>query len=408
MAGLTPSDILEILQGEYLQTGVLKCKMGGEWVFEGVSKTRRALIKTLALRLRKASDRAIDGALEELVHRQQCEATMLVRAWALGDGRVDDGALRRWCRLMAHPETKPIAHEANVWAMKQWLWQVRRNALGRPVNWHVMPVLWSLANGTGKSHEVNRLINIVGPFVRKTKVTEIDDRFAIRILGDKLVLYFDEFSGAESVSQSQFKSVISGSVLEGREMYSDENITRENKLSAIATSNKPPPHGFEDTSGARRFWPIACSDTPVTTGDRRDMALGAIDMQDVWRAVDVDSPSIFRMIPVEIRQYMDEVRNNTVRTRDSFEWYCHESIVPSPGDETTMRFVQAGYKEWLPSSGHRRVPLSKKQMAERLIGLGYNVSQRRRTHVLHDMRLIGEDDTSAERAHLHAVAIAKK
>ena len=95
---------------------------------------------------------------------------------------VTDKTLRAWLKLMEHPETSTLMHEANAVAMKQWIWQVKRNIQERPVVWHVAPTFWSREGGTGKSYNVKRLFAPLEEFTRSIDVDELNEKSSGKML----------------------------------------------------------------------------------------------------------------------------------------------------------------------------------------------------------------------------------
>ncbi len=302
-------------------------------------------------------------------------------------------ALRQFVRAMMREDTPQELFRCHLWALKQWIWQTKRNILGMPVTWHVTPIFWSKENGTGKSTNLNRLLAPVDAFTRHMAVDELGEKFSKKLLSQTHVVVFDEFARAGDADIATFKAMITGRPLEGREMYSEGGFYAENRLSCIATSNLAPPHDFEDSSGARRFWSIHCHGGAAAEGGSVDRmrVLDSLDWGAIWRCISVDVHSVHQLIPRALRDRMEWERNRKMRASTSFEVFVAECLERSQMEErVAMKNVIEAYRNWCAHTGHRRLKGGQEKTAERLVDLGYTCINNSNRRFLCGHRIVGD------------------
>lgn len=316
------------------------------WLLKGRSVSSSELSRVIAFELDTSKTR-IENMLTHVSLQATLASETRVAAWLrqVEARPVTDETLRAWLKLMEHPETSTLMHEANVVAMKQWIWQVKRNIQERPVVWHVAPTFWSREGGTGKSYNVKRLFAPLEEFTRSINVDELNEKFSGKMLAKTLIAFFDEFAGAERVSTSALKSILTGKDIDSRAMYSESGFHAKNRISCIATSNLAPPHGFEDETGARRFWSIKCSSEQMKHSPRM-AAFDALPMHEVWQAISVEDQSPAYTTPKEILRFMDEERDKRLRTPSSLENFCEECLDYTEGQRLQLKELSQAYKTY--------------------------------------------------------------
>jgi hypothetical protein len=328
--------------------------------------------------LTQASYDAFDRALER------------VRGWLRqSDARPrSDAGLRRWLSALVRPGTPELALEAHVAAMRQWLWQIKRGIAERDVEWHVAPIFWSVEGGTGKSFNLRRLIAPLDNFTRHVAVDELGERFSGRLFARTLVAFLDEFAGADGVNAAALKAILTGKPIDARDIYSDSGFYAQNRLSAVGTSNLAPPHGFVDTTGARRFWSIHCNGEKAREGSERRKILDGMDIEDIWACVDSDMTSVEDTIPREVIAYMDKVRQEQLRSRTSLEDFCNECLETAPGEKIPLKEFQEIYKGYCEQSRQRIIKGGYRVYSELLRELGYRTVRHAQYWYLKDKRVV--------------------
>jgi hypothetical protein len=344
------------------------------WVLEGRSTTIGELARLVAFEI-DASKSRVENMLAHAAREQSVAASQQIRAWlTMVEARpVDDGPLREWLRLLGDPGTSELMHEANVVAMKQWIWQVKRNVAERPVVWHVAPIFWSTAGGTGKSFNVKRLFAPLNNFSRSLDVHDLGEKFSGPLLAQTLVAFFDEFAGAEQVNTAQLKAILTGKDIDSRAMYSEAGFHAKNRVSCIATSNLAPPHGFVDTTGARRFWSIKCSSERMDKGSPRMAQFDAMNIDPIWQAISVEDQSPQYTTPEEVRQFMEQERERRLRTKSSLENFCEECLTPNEGDRLKLKDLVQHYKGYCADTRQPILRGGYRVLRDHLVGMGLEV-----------------------------------
>ena len=391
MATQTAIELMECFNAQFIENERLTYRVASDsWLLDGFAVTTGKLKSLVAYELeaplfkvqlvldRKAADYQKD-TLGDLTHW----------IWHLDvPGREDDAELRRWLGGMQRADTPPDVAEAHVWAMKQWIWQVKRHVLGKPVNWHVLPIFWSKENGTGKSLNLQRLLEPLAHYTRNLNVPDLGDKFGAQLFSRSYVVFLDEFVGADGADTALFKSLITGRPLEARSMYSEQGFHSVNRLSCIATSNDLPPHGFEDVSGARRLWSIHCSGEPCALNSPRAQLLDSIDIERVWAAVSSTHSSVRALIPSPMRALMERVREDQLRARTSFEAFVEEELEPATEDfRMPVKHVLEAYKRYCSEATLLKLRGGSRVTAERLRSLGFGVVNKSNRFFLKGYRL---------------------
>lgn len=358
------------------------------WAYDGEPVGERDLVHLIAIRLETSDNTAM--SVIRCAHLLKArEASERIERWVaeVEAAGVDDGPLREFVTAMARPDTEGLLLECHIWAMKQWIWQVKRNVLRKAVTYHIMPIFWSGAQGTGKTYNINRLVAPLDDFKASLRVSDLTDRFSKKLLSRTLVAVFDEFAGAEHTDKETFKSLLTGRPLEGREMYGDSGIKFENRLSCIAASNLAPPHGFEDPTGARRLWAIEC--TPISKGDdplgRERM--DALDWAGIWRAVSAYGPPLYEQMPDHIRRAMQAEREARLRCQDSLESFMQDALLPvAPAEGARLHFrdFQALYRDYCTRTGLKRIRFSYSRLHARLTENGFHCTRTNNQPRLHN------------------------
>lgn len=385
----TNQDIYSDLVGSFADQSLNYRVASDSWEYRARPISAGELAKLVAFRLNCAPSRA-SVVLTQAAYDAFDTRLSEIRAWLTqSDARPrSDAGLRRWLGAMVRSDTEPLAFEAHVAAMRQWMWQVKRGIAERDVEWHVAPIFWSAEGGTGKSYNLRRLIAPLDNFTRFVAVDELGERFSGRLFARTLVAFLDEFAGADNAPAASLKAILTGKPIDARAIYSDSGFYAQNRMSAIATSNLAPPHGFVDTTGARRFWSIHCPAEKAREGSERRIILDGMDIEDVWCAVDADMPSIEDTIPSGVIAYMDKVRQEQLRSRTTLEDFCTECLQPADGEKLPLKELQAAYRSYCEQTRSRIIKGSYAKYSDLLRELGYKVVRHAQYWYLKDKALV--------------------
>lgn len=358
------------------------------WEYNEKSITKTELCERIAFRLDSSTNKA-SMLLTQAAQEKKEIAEEDIVAWvkSLENKPADDTELRRFVTLIQRRHTLPIDHEAHVGALKQWIWMVKRHVMERNVVWHVAPIFWSTEGGTGKSTNIKRIIAPFINFTRTVNVDELGEKFSGRLMAATRVAFLDEFAGADKVNAGHFKGLLTGKPIDRRSMHSETGFFAHNRTSCIASSNLPPPHGFIDTTGGRRFWSIHCSGEAMKNGSARMAAFDALDVDAIWSCVHFDDQAPEYAIPLEIREHMAQVRNENNRTRTSLRAFVEDRLQPVAGGRLRFREFQAAYKEYCNET--RQVPFrgGYRDLTRQLREMEHQVTHPNNVYFLHDYDL---------------------
>lgn len=251
-------------------------------------------------------------------------------------------ALTRW--LKALTGRAPTDIELRV--MLHWLWCVKRKFLGKEVVYHVMPVLYSLKQGNGKSTAVARLTAPLNDFVVHLSMHQLSDERCYDALNKNYICMFDEMQGAARTDVDQLKRIITASRIDMRRLYTHNIITLDQNCMFIGASNKQVGELIVDQA-MRRFYQINCA-------ERFDQAaINAIDYVELWQHVD-DSRE---------RGYLDEehAREELAReqarlsTEDHIDTFLRDANVQPGSERVPFKRLYSIYREWCEENGHKEL-----------------------------------------------------
>lgn len=364
------------------------------WKFEGESITPAELSGILANRLGAANQPVMnalrDFAWHEYKEHKRGLATWLNRIEA--ERPADDSLLREWLENMQNPATGQLAAEANVHAMKQWMWNVKQGILGEKLIWHVCPVFWCKMNGTGKSQNVGTEIGILRPlaqFTRSLTAEDLNEKFSGKMLARTLVTLLDEFEGVPGPMVPVIKSILTGKPFDRRGMMSESGFFAENRMSAIATSNKEPPHGFYDETGARRFWSIHSREEQLK-GTPRAQWFRDLDIDTFWMAVRSSDPAPEVTMSPELSEFMGKIRDEKLRTKSTIESFLADATEEEKGHVLPIGAVLNGYRAYCAKTGLPALRLNHTAFADKLAALEVEVKRPGNRPEVHNIRVLAE------------------
>lgn len=375
MTKLSGRDVADWIKQHYQPPRARFRVASKSWTIEGHSVSQAQIGRIIAGTLDTSLQKVVN-ALEIVGFELVQQARKQVELWnRLSDGKPQqDDELRAWLRLLEREFTSDSTHEANVLAMKQWMWQVKRSIAGKPRRWPVAPIFWSRENGTGKSYNVTRILKPLDNFTRHLNVDDLGERFSGGMFANTFVAFLDEFAGADQVCAGMLKAILSGKPIDQRAMYSETGFYAENRMSVIATSNEAPPHGFVDHTGARRFWSIHCDGASMEASEDRKRAFDALDIQKIWAAVRTDDPCPHEQAHVSLLVYMEHIREEQLRSKTSLESFLEEATEKGePNDRIPMKDFQKAYKDYCNEGKQPVVKAGYKRMCELLKNFGKDV-----------------------------------
>jgi hypothetical protein len=190
-----------------------------------------------------------------------------------------------------------------------WIWLVKQKMLGRPPEHHIMLIIFSPEQGSGKTTFTRRL---VGPLEEFASADVLLSDFADHRSADiyrYAVVVIDDIEAAAS-SLPIIKSLITAASINRRKLSTSRSVTMRQAATLIGTSNRPIHELFDDDSGHRRFVMLPFKNGNVAKGgDARIWEIvNTIDFQSLWLAVDAFAPSPIQNFLKELHDYQNSFR----------------------------------------------------------------------------------------------------
>ncbi len=287
--------------------------------------------------------------------------------------------LRRWVHAVTGTE-----READVQAMRHWLWQVKSRTAGRHGEKHLMPVIFGTRQGSGKSIAVARLCTPWAELFNADFAMEnITDERCAPALARTVIGLWDELGGLARTDMEKLKHRLTGSVVSYRPMRSNQQVELTMLTSLIGTSNRRLVDLARDPTGARRFYEIEAQD--LIDWD----AINSINYNLLWQAVNQDEQA-----PGAVHQSIIAAEQTKLVWRDPIErWLTDEddtgwpsvadldgcdlgSARPSAGIPSSTLYGR--FRRWCADAGEREA--AREAMGRRLTELGWEMFRLPRAH----------------------------
>ncbi len=278
--------------------------------------------------------------------------------------------LRRWIEAITGAE-----READVQAIRHWLWQVKNRVASRHGEQHLMPVIFGLKQGSGKSVAVAKLCSpwceLFNPDFKMEDIT--DDRSAATLARTVIGLW-DELGGLGRTDVEKLKHRLTGSVVRYRPMRTNSETEAPMLTSLIGTSNRRLVDLARDPTGARRFYEIEAQDCIDWK------AINEINYTLLWESVNEDekAPGIVYKAIIQAEQtklvWSDPIERWLLDEEDA-GWSVVSgvdgqdlgSVRPDQGAATTRLYGR--FRRWCEDNGEREVTAA--IVGRRLTELGW-------------------------------------
>lgn len=186
--------------------------------------------------------------------------------------------LRRWLRAVTGDE-----QDADIAALKHWLWLVKNRVAGRHGELHLMLVVFGSKQGSGKSIAVSKLCapwqELFDPDLCIEAI--VDERNAPHLANCAIGLW-DELGGLAKADMERLKHRMTSPTVAYRPMRSNQRTENPMLMSFIATTNRSIGEMVKDATGMRRFFEIRAADS-LDWG-----VVNGIDYEALWSAVSED------------------------------------------------------------------------------------------------------------------------
>lgn len=207
-------------------------------------------------------------------------------------------------------------HELNAVALRHWIWQVKRKIFGKPVEHHMMLVLYG-RSGSGKTVFLNRFLEPLKPFVLPADVSIVNDNREFHNFSENFAIFFDEMAHAARADVNKLKNIITCDTVSYRLLGKNSNAEHKNNASFIGASNTEIVDLIKDPTSARRYF-------QMNTLDKLDWdIINKLNIIKMFKEVDENAPTPVLKHLIEIADFQDR----EIRARDSIEeWLEVEDI----------------------------------------------------------------------------------
>ena len=180
-----------------------------------------------------------------------------------------------------------------VAVLQHFVWQVKRKQLRQPVCHHLMPIVVSPEQGSGKTTFVHRFLDPLRELASDpAALSDLADRRS----GDLLafpVVFVDDVERLDSRLVATLKSLITARAVNRRRLGTSMADKRRQQATLIGTANEPVSVLIADPTGHRRFVELPFRNGAVVKGGDPEVwrVVDETDFTLLWRSVDGSDPS---------------------------------------------------------------------------------------------------------------------
>lgn len=200
-------------------------------------------------------------------------------------GMVAEMAASEWgqaARLFSMPADLSIA------ILKHYIWQIKQKCLGRPVVHHLMPIVYSSIQGSGKTTFVRRFLDPLKELASgDALLLDFADHRSVDIYGFLAVL-IDDMDQIPEKLVPRLKSLITSVKMNRRRLQTSNNDNVRQLSSLIGTANRPVHELVGDDTGHRRFVMMPFCNGDVAKGGDAEIwqIVSSLDYETMWLSVD--------------------------------------------------------------------------------------------------------------------------
>ncbi len=193
-----------------------------------------------------------------------------------------------WATLFDMPADLAVA------CGQHFIWQVKRKQLGQAVGHHLMIIVYSAAQGSGKTTFVRRLASPLKELASAdVLISDFVDRRSGDIYGYPVVI-IDDMEQITGAAVTNLKSLLTSRATNRRKLFTSHATTTRQLATLIGTANRPVHELVDDDTGHRRFVMMpfrngnAAKDGDAVIWD----TVNSLDYERLWLSVDAyaDSP----------------------------------------------------------------------------------------------------------------------
>lgn len=233
-------------------------------------------------------------------------------------------AARDWQVLVEH--TFETNCSLAVAILQHFIWQVKRKLLGMPVSRHLMPIVYSPVQGSGKTTFVTKLLGPLQELAIKSRISEFVDPRNIDIYRFP-VLVIDDMERIQPSKIPNLKDLMANEDMSRRPLRTSGVAQVAQSSTLIGTANNTVDELVSDRTGNRRFVGLPFRNGEVTKGGDPCVwkTVDSIDYLSLWRSVDTFGPS-----PIEPHLEALTELQEAGRVIDELEAWLRELDLDSP------------------------------------------------------------------------------
>ena len=204
--------------------------------------------------------------------------------------------------------------------IRHFIWQVKSKSLGRPVVHHLMPVIFSPEQGSGKTTFVRCLLR---PLRELASADALISDFADHRSGDIYsfpVVVVDDLEQLSKEAVPVLKSLITSDRITRRRLHTSQSVSVRQRATLIGTANRPVHELIDDDTGHRRFVMMPFRNGNVAKGGDQQIwdIVSSVDYELLWQSVDAYAPSPILRSLTDLHEYQNRDRPMP----KLLEWLC--------------------------------------------------------------------------------------
>lgn len=198
----------------------------------------------------------------------------------------------------------------SVHIFKHFIWLVKQKATGRTGKDHLMPILFSSVQGSGKTTFVRKFL---GPLRELASADTLLSDFADRRSGTIYrypVVVIDDMEQLPKAAVPALKSLITAERINRRQIMTSQNSTVRQRATLIGTANAPVQELIDDHSGYRRFVTLPFRNGDEDKGGDRAIwhTVSSLDYELLWLSVETFKPSPIITVRQELLAFQNSAR----------------------------------------------------------------------------------------------------
>lgn len=205
-------------------------------------------------------------------------------------------------------------------SIRHFIWQVKSKSLGRPVVHHLMPVIFSPEQGSGKTTFARALLR---PLRELASADALISDFADHRSGDIYgfpVVVVDDLEQLSKEAVPVLKTLITSERITRRRLHTSQSVSMRQRATLIGTANRPVHELIDDDTGHRRFVMMPFRNGNVAKGGELGIweIVSSVDYELLWQSVDAYAPSPILRSLTDLHEYQNRDRPMP----KLLEWLC--------------------------------------------------------------------------------------